>query len=469
MNKNHFYIFIIFSFILNFILKLFKIDSMPYSYDEIISVKDTLLDFGHIKHESEWDSNPPFYYYCLWIWEKIFGLSELGIRSFSVTFNSLTIVTLGFYLKKHFDYITAIFFSIIYIFHPTLLNYAQEARCYSLLIFLISLSIICFHNFILNNNKINLIILGLINFLLIYTHYIAALIIPFQFLFILLFYKKHIINNIIAGLITLFLISLRFTKKQFELIIGVTSDSIKETWIKKATFSNLLDFLNTMYFSYVFFLLILLSILYVLNKERKVITNSKNILYYFIFIAAFVPLSFYIIGAITPIFINRYILFTVPFFIIITAYLITKLNKLGFILLIVILSFEIYNLKFGVSKGINFKSVASYTKKFKNKPLVIINKKDVTELFIFYYDIELFKKIKYNSKTDLNALNIFDANTAQEIKEINLIDQKTILLFQTFDTETENIKINEWFKLNNYKNSKYNLFEGVKFTLFQKN
>ena len=102
MNKNHFYIFIIFSFILNFILKLFKIDSMPYSYDEIISVKDTLIDFGHIKHESEWDSNPPFYYYCLWIWEKIFGLSELGIRSFSVTFNSLTIVTLGFYLKKHF-------------------------------------------------------------------------------------------------------------------------------------------------------------------------------------------------------------------------------------------------------------------------------------------------------------------------------------------------------------------------------
>jgi hypothetical protein len=135
----------------------------------------------------------------------------------------------------------------------------------------------------------------------------------------------------------------------------------------------------------------------------------------------------------------------------------------------VILSFEIYNLKFGVSKGINFKSVASFTKKFKNKPIVIINKKDVTEFFTFYYDIELFKKLKYNSKADLNALNIFDANSAKEIKEINLIDQKTILLFQTFDTETENIKINEWLKLNNYKNSKYNLFEGVKFTLFQKN
>ena len=262
------------------------------------------------------------------------------------------------------------------------------------------------------------------------------MIIPFQFLFIIIFHKKHIINNIIAGLITLFLISIRFTKKQFEVIIGVTSNSLKVTWIKKATISNLIDFLNTMYFSYIFFILILLFFLFILNKERKVITNSKNILFYFIFIAAFVPLSLYIIGSITPIFVNRYILFTVPFFIIITAHLINKLNKLGFILLIVILSFEIYNLKFGVSKGINFKSVASYAKKFKNKPLVIINKKDVTELFTFYYDIELFKKIKYNSKADLNALNIFDANSAQEIKEINLIDQKTILLFQTFDTET---------------------------------
>lgn len=468
MNKNHFYIFIFFSFILNFILKLFKIDSMPYSYDEIISVKDTLLDFGHIKHESEWDSNPPFYYYCLWIWEKIFGLSELGIRSFSATFNSLTIITLGFYLKKYFNSIIAIFFTIIYIFHPILQYYAQEARCYSFLIFLISLSIISFHNFILNNNKSNLVILGFINFLLVYTHYVAAIIVPFQFLFIILFYKKHIINNIIAGLITIFLIYLRFTKKQFELIFGVTSNSIKETWIKKANISNLLDFFNSMYFSYVFFILILLSIIYIITKEKKLIINSKNILYYFIFISALVPFSFYLIGAITPIFINRYILYTVPFFIIITAYLLFKLNKIGFILLMLILSIEIYHLKFGVSKGINFKSVATFTKKFKNKPLVIINKKDVTELFTFYYDIELFKKINHNSKADLNALNIFDANNIQDMKEINLKNQKTILLFQTFDLESENIKIYEWFKINNYNNSKYNFFEGVKFTLFQK-
>ena len=122
-NNKNFHFFIFSSFIINLIIKLYRIDFVPFSHDEIISVKDTLLDFGHIKHESEWDTNPPFYYYSLWVWEKIFGLSELGIRSFSAVFSSATILTLGYYLAKRFSNTVSIFFIIIFTFHPSHICY----------------------------------------------------------------------------------------------------------------------------------------------------------------------------------------------------------------------------------------------------------------------------------------------------------------------------------------------------------
>lgn len=468
MKKNGITFFIFGAFMLNFFLKLFKIDIIPYSYDEIISVKNTLLDFGHIKHESEWDSNPPFYYYCLWIWEKLFGISEFAIRSFSAFFNSLTILTLGFFLNKIFNKYIVIFFTFLFIFHPTLLFYSQEARCYSLLIFLISVSIISLYYFVLKDNFLNLLFLGCINFLLIYTHYISTLIIPFQFLFCLIFYKKTYLKFILSGVLTLALIWLRFTKKQLDLILGITSNSIKETWIQKASFNNLLDFFNTMYGSYFIFLLIITVALFFMYKNKELKLKNTPIIYFFIFISFLLPVLFYLIGCVTPIFINRYILYTVPFFLIIVAIILNQLKKLGYIIFTLLLTLEITNIKFGESKGIDYKNAAAFVKKIKNKPLVIINKKDLTGVFTYYYNIEIFKKMKYNSKDELNKNNIFDANTLADFKSIDLTNQKVIMLFQTFDKENDNVKINEWFKSNHYLLNSYHLFEGVKFTFMKK-
>ena len=129
--ENKFHLFVIGSFIFNIVFKFIYIDHSAYSYDEMISVKDTLLDFGHIKHESEWDTNPPFYYYCIWCWQKIAGLSEFGIRSFSALFNALTLVILSYYLKKENGYLKKIKNAFLSRFSTTQLNKGGDNCAYS--------------------------------------------------------------------------------------------------------------------------------------------------------------------------------------------------------------------------------------------------------------------------------------------------------------------------------------------------
>ncbi|MDP3557722.1 MAG: glycosyltransferase family 39 protein [Bacteroidota bacterium] len=462
MNKFHFFVFG--SFVVNLIIKLYKIDHSAFSYDEIISVKDTLLDFGHIKHESEWDSNPPFYYYCLWVWEKIFGLSEVGIRSFSAFFNSAAIITFGYYLYRDFNKNISVFFILIFTFHPTLLFYAQEARCYSLLLFLTSVSIIIFNNFILRNSMKNLIWLSLINFLLIYTHYLAAFILFFQFLFILFYFRQHFIKFFLSNLVVLVLVLLRFTKKQYLLIFGITSDSNKETWIKKATLLDLANFCNEMYFHYIFFVALLITVCYFLHKNKE----KEKIIYYIIFVSFLTPVIFYLVGKYVPIFINRYILFSVVFTLILVSYIIYYTGKSGYILLSLVVGVEMINLDFGETKGSDFRSVANFVHKIKQKPLVIINKKDITELFTYYYDVNLFEKVSRKDKTELNQRNIYDANSVEDLEKINIDQQKVVLLFQNFDTEKANKEIYDWFINHHYKMEKYSIFTGIKFTLFKK-
>jgi uncharacterized membrane protein len=90
-NKITSYLWLYFFFIVfvNITLKVICLDYSSLWFDEIVSIECAWLDFGHIKHVSEWDINPPFYYYLLSVWVKIFNDSEFYVRLLSVVFSSL--------------------------------------------------------------------------------------------------------------------------------------------------------------------------------------------------------------------------------------------------------------------------------------------------------------------------------------------------------------------------------------------
>ncbi len=134
---------------------LFKIVYLGYSsfwFDEIVSVESAWLDFGHIKHVSEWDNNPPFYYYCLSVWIKLLNDSEFCVRLLSVIFSSFSAGIVFLLANKYFNKTTAIIASFLYLSSNFLYFYSHEARAYALIGLLVLVSSYLFLDFRNKNN-----------------------------------------------------------------------------------------------------------------------------------------------------------------------------------------------------------------------------------------------------------------------------------------------------------------------------
>ncbi len=232
-NSKYFYWITIFGItIFNLITKISFLDAEPFWYDEIVSVKATLLDFGHIKHMSDWDNNPPFYYYSLWVWLKLVGISEFKARLLSVIFSTVSACLLFSITKKYFNYKTALGAALIFSFHNFINAYSSEARAYSLVVLLVLISSLVFFKFLQSGKTTTAILLGLVNFLIIYTHYIAGMVILFQVL-ILVFLKREFFKTYLLSIgIWLIFVFIRFTKKQVMLILFFEKGA-DSFWLKK--------------------------------------------------------------------------------------------------------------------------------------------------------------------------------------------------------------------------------------------
>lgn len=82
------------------------------------------------------DVHPPVYYMILKIWMAAFGSSEIALRSMSVVFYGLFILTAGILLRKMFGAKTAVMIVPFLVLSPFLIRYGFEIRMYSLASFI---------------------------------------------------------------------------------------------------------------------------------------------------------------------------------------------------------------------------------------------------------------------------------------------------------------------------------------------
>jgi len=119
------------------------------------------------------DTSPPFYYLLLHGWMKIFGVSEVAIRSLSFLFFIGTAITVYFIGKHLWDKKTGIFASLLTLVNPFLFTYAFESRMYSLLALTSTLSIY----FFLKKHRLGFI---LATTAALYTHHFSIFIVIFE-------------------------------------------------------------------------------------------------------------------------------------------------------------------------------------------------------------------------------------------------------------------------------------------------
>lgn len=126
-------------------IRLWRIGHQSFWYDESFTVQ--------LVHHSpgkmfglfpKMETTPPLYYCVAWVWVRIFGFGEAGLRSLSAVVGTATIpvaYAIGARLMTRRIALTA---SALVAANPLLIWYSQEARSYSTLVFTSSLSLLAF-------------------------------------------------------------------------------------------------------------------------------------------------------------------------------------------------------------------------------------------------------------------------------------------------------------------------------------
>ena len=165
MKKNIF--IILFLVIIAFGLRFLYIDSALW-YDEACSWATSTDNAGIMHNLLNVDlQHTPLYFVILKFWMKIFGQSETVLRSLSLIFGAL-VVPFSYLVSKKISK-NAIFSALICAASPLLVLFSVEVRMYSLVVFLVMLSINFLIDFEQKQDKKSLLKLVATNILIPYT------------------------------------------------------------------------------------------------------------------------------------------------------------------------------------------------------------------------------------------------------------------------------------------------------------
>ncbi len=167
-------------------------------WDEAINIvaakENSFVDF--VSRYPIGDFHPPGFFGLIWVWGRLFGFSEISMRMPSVIFGVLAVWLTFLIAGELFDKKIARWSALLMAVSPLLIYYSQEARMYSLAVLAVLLS----SYFLVSLLKLKKwagagFILS--NVLVLYSDYLAYLILPAQLLFVAIWYSRKL--KIILG------------------------------------------------------------------------------------------------------------------------------------------------------------------------------------------------------------------------------------------------------------------------------
>jgi len=425
--------YIIFALVvLQLLVTLPFINAFPIDLDEPFSIFYAQQDISDMMRMFTQENNPPLHFVLLHFWIKLFGVTPFAVRSLSLLFSVLTIPVLYNFTKKIIKKEFAILTVGLFIFSTYLHYHALEARTYTLFTLLSLMVFNECYDFIFTK-KGNYFKLGLLNALLLYTHYLSGYIVFIEILMMIVYYKKFSKKSF-YGIVKSFIItSILYLPGAYLFIIRLKHFSSNGTWVSKPNWINLyytfVKFFNSELVFYIYALLIF--ILFFISKQslKSILEkiDSKKLYILFIFIFNYIGLFLFSI-TFQPVFLLRYLIFIFPFVYILIGILVElvypkKLNKNYLFLLILPFVFSLIYIPYNNRNG---DELASYVKsKVKNKTDydIYICPPWYELTFIYHYNLDKFLDYKtlndYKNKTHIKP--IYNA------KEMSLGDKKNII------------------------------------------
>ena len=126
-------------------IRFYRLGHQGFWYDEGISAHLVSYPLGQmfgLIPQSE--STPPLYYCIAWVWVRVFGDTEAGLRSLSAVAGVATVPFVYGAAKRLVSVRAGLIAAALAACNPLLVWYSQEARAYALLVLLCAVSLLAF-------------------------------------------------------------------------------------------------------------------------------------------------------------------------------------------------------------------------------------------------------------------------------------------------------------------------------------
>jgi mannosyltransferase len=177
------------------------------------------------------ESTPPLYYSIAWVWARIFGYGEVGLRSLSALAGVALIPVVSGAGAKLVSRRAGVIVAALAACNPLLIWYSQEARSYELLALLTSVSLLAFAYARVSPRPRVLVAWVIACALALATHYYAALVVVPEALWLLYVHRRSRPMQIAFGVVALCGLGL------IPLAIGQQSTG-RANWIASAPFGR---------------------------------------------------------------------------------------------------------------------------------------------------------------------------------------------------------------------------------------
>ena len=199
----------------------------------------TLPSIDEVLRQSLLDVNAPLYYVLAHAWSSVFGASNQALRAPAVVFGCISPL-LCLIPARGLPRTTSLLWCILIALWAPGFFYAQEARCYTLLLCLSILATIAFARLLERPDLRRGAVWSLLGCLAILTHYYALILIGCQFLAYLALQRTRALRTWPAAL--LFAPALLWLALHFPRIAAFAAPDI--AWYRQPSFIGLLPILN---------------------------------------------------------------------------------------------------------------------------------------------------------------------------------------------------------------------------------
>ena len=169
------------------IVRFATLDQQSYWYDESVTVELVRMPFGDMLDRiPESESTPPLYYIVAWLWAKVFGTGEIGLRSLSALCGTAFVAVAYAIGARAAGVRVGLVAAGLAAVNPLLVWYSQEARAYALLVLLAGLSFLFFIRLLTGDpRRRTLVLWAVFSALALATHYFAAFLVAIEAIWLL--------------------------------------------------------------------------------------------------------------------------------------------------------------------------------------------------------------------------------------------------------------------------------------------